>query len=374
MKRKLISFILGVAIAVSALPMHIFANDEIKILLNLEPVEFDQPPLIENGRTLVPFRAILEAMGITVNWNAEEKTITCAKDEKIVSLTIGSNKMIVNDSPVLLDVSPKVVNGRTLVPLRAVSESFNANVDWSSETKTVSIATNLLPLNEITPEFEQEILNSQTSIKQIEITDDNSNVLIIASVEPENFKLSEKAQKIVDKTVPTPEEFLNESLDLCGYKGENGLDELKSEAKEMLEIRGKDFEPLEFMQNYNAFEKDKFVSVIKTTSFYLGGAHPSTLLTAKTYNIETGEEVTLKDVSETLFGKSEEEAFSAIKNTYLEKINSEPGAYFEDAAKTVNEIDGANFYITNNGELVYFFNQYDIAPYASGIFEEKINF
>ena len=114
-------------------------SDNIGVTVNGAEVSFDQPPIIVDNRTLVPLRAIFEAMGATVDWDQETQTVTSSKGDISVSLTIGSNTMYKNGSPVELDVPAQVVNGRTLVPVRAVSEAFGADVDWNQDTKTVII-------------------------------------------------------------------------------------------------------------------------------------------------------------------------------------------------------------------------------------------
>jgi len=143
MKNKLAALFLGACIASTYLTpiwaVKITSIDTITIKLNNETVEFDQQPIIENGRTLVPFRAILEAMGVSVNWDAKTKTITCNKDNNNVSLTIGMEYIEVNGKKLLLDVPAKIENGRTLVPLRAVSEGLGADVYWNEKTRTVEI-------------------------------------------------------------------------------------------------------------------------------------------------------------------------------------------------------------------------------------------
>jgi hypothetical protein len=115
------------------------SSDEIKVLVNGTAVIFDQPPIIQNGRTLVPLRVIFEALGATVNWNQSTQTVTAVRDDTIVSLTIGSNTLNRNGEQVILDVPAQLVGGRTLVPARAVAESFGASVDWDAGTRTVMI-------------------------------------------------------------------------------------------------------------------------------------------------------------------------------------------------------------------------------------------
>jgi hypothetical protein len=112
------------------------------VKVNGEEIVFDTKPIIENGRTLVPFRAIFEALGATVNWNNDVQQVTAQKGDTHVSLIIGDKNMLVNYKMlVALDVAPKIVDSRTLVPLRAISEALNAQVDWDNDLRLVTITT-----------------------------------------------------------------------------------------------------------------------------------------------------------------------------------------------------------------------------------------
>ena len=107
----------------------------IKILLDGQEIAFDQSPIIKDGRTLVPMRAIFEAMGATIEWNGDTQTITGTKDDIVIVMQIGNNAFTKNGQSILIDVPPEIQNSRTLVPTRAVAESFNAKVGWNSETQ-----------------------------------------------------------------------------------------------------------------------------------------------------------------------------------------------------------------------------------------------
>jgi len=113
----------------------------ISVLLDGSPLTFDVPPQTMDGRTLVPLRAIFEALGAEVNWNEATRTVTGTKGDTTVILTIGSTTATVNGRAVTIDVPGTVVNGRTLVPLRFVAESFGVEVNWDGSTRTVSINT-----------------------------------------------------------------------------------------------------------------------------------------------------------------------------------------------------------------------------------------
>ncbi len=97
---------------------------------NDEPVEFDTMPIIEDGRTLVPFRALLEKLGATVEWDEENQVVTATKGEDVIKLTIGKDVALVNDKEVKLDAPARLEEARTLIPLRFVAETFGFTVDY----------------------------------------------------------------------------------------------------------------------------------------------------------------------------------------------------------------------------------------------------
>ncbi len=99
-------------------------------------------PIVNNGRTLVPIRAIIEAFGGMVNWDNATRTVTIVVDEDIIKLTIDNTVASVNNQSVVLDVAPAVHNGRTMLPIRFVAESLNLGVAWEDSTSTVSIISN----------------------------------------------------------------------------------------------------------------------------------------------------------------------------------------------------------------------------------------
>jgi len=117
-------------------------NSKIHVLYNDERISFhkyNQNPEIVNGRTLVPLRSIFEAIGATVEWDDSTQTVTAKKDKTIVSLQIGSAQMNVNGTVKTLDVPATLMNGRTMVPVRAISEAFGCTVGWSDNTQTVTL-------------------------------------------------------------------------------------------------------------------------------------------------------------------------------------------------------------------------------------------
>ena len=92
----------------------------------------DAAPMIQDNRTFVPFRALAEAFGATVEFDATNNTVTAKLDGTTVVLTIGSSVMTVGDEAKTLDVAPFISGDRTMVPVRAVAEAFGFNVEATS--------------------------------------------------------------------------------------------------------------------------------------------------------------------------------------------------------------------------------------------------
>lgn len=139
MKKKFLFTLLTFVLLFLITP-NVYAK-EISVTIDGTLVSFDQPPIIENGRTLVPLRAIFEALGADVIWDGDSRTAFSTKDNTSISITIGSNTLYKNNQPIILDVPAKILNGRTLVPVRAIAESFGCEVKWDGENNHVKILT-----------------------------------------------------------------------------------------------------------------------------------------------------------------------------------------------------------------------------------------
>lgn len=94
----------------------------------------DQKPILEDGRTLVPARGVFEALGATVSWNGNTNTATIRTNSKDVTITIGQKYIVVNAKRIPIDVPAKIINGRTMIPLRAVAEALECEVGWDGAT------------------------------------------------------------------------------------------------------------------------------------------------------------------------------------------------------------------------------------------------
>lgn len=120
-----------------------YANDdEISVFIDGYKVEFDVAPKLINDRTMVPMRKIFEILGYTVEWEESEQKITAKKDETVLVLQIDSCEITKNGETLTTDVPPMISGDTTFVPLRTVSECAGCKVAWNEATSAVFISTN----------------------------------------------------------------------------------------------------------------------------------------------------------------------------------------------------------------------------------------
>jgi flavodoxin len=126
-------------------------------------------PVIIDGRTLVPVRAIVEEMGGSVGWSSETQTAVLEKDGNIIELVIGSTQAKFNDEIYTLDTEPVIINERTMLPIRFIAENFGFDVDWNKDTRTITISD------------EHNEKTTQTNIAETvtETTQNDSKALIV---------------------------------------------------------------------------------------------------------------------------------------------------------------------------------------------------
>ncbi len=137
----------------------------------VEVVFPDQKPILHNDRTMVPLRAIFEALGAEVAWDNDTNTAIAKRGDIYILVQIDNNKLIRNNDVIELDVPAMLLNDRTLVPVRAISEAFGCNVEWVEETLEVVVTTT--PAEETPAE---EVTEEETPAEENkeEVTEENA--------------------------------------------------------------------------------------------------------------------------------------------------------------------------------------------------------
>ena len=132
-----------VAIVLTLSYVSVYAQESIAVLLDGQAISFDVEPQIINSRTMVPMRAIFTALGANVDWVEEHRLIVASKNASIITMMIDMPIMHIGNletneqKTIELDSPPVIVDSRTLVPVRAISDALGVKVDWDSETRSV---------------------------------------------------------------------------------------------------------------------------------------------------------------------------------------------------------------------------------------------
>ncbi|RKD24034.1 hypothetical protein BEP19_06395 [Ammoniphilus oxalaticus] len=115
------------------------ATSNIQLVIEGKTYQPDTPPKIVNGRTLVPIAVVAEALGAKVTWDGKQRKVEISGKSVELSMWIGQAKAILNGQEISMDAPPRIVQDRTLVPLRFIGQALGANVGWDDATRTVVV-------------------------------------------------------------------------------------------------------------------------------------------------------------------------------------------------------------------------------------------
>ena len=135
--KKVLSVLLA-ALVLSTISYAAAANN-IEIIINGEKQQFDQMPIIYEGTTLVPLRGVFEKFGADVNWVPDKRSVIILKGETNIKLAADSSIAVLNGKKTEIDVPPIILNGRLMVPVRFAAENLGVNVSWDETTQTVTL-------------------------------------------------------------------------------------------------------------------------------------------------------------------------------------------------------------------------------------------
>ena len=329
-------------------------DDRITVFYNNKQMTFDVEPVIENGRTLVPLRAIFEIMGCAVYYTEEDgkQIVSARRAEDSLLLTIGENKMYFNDKEIALDVPAQIKDGRTLIPLRAVSEAFACEVYWNGDDKEIYICSPATAYAVGTAKLAETV------------RDEDGNVLIEAVA---YYPVIENSDNIP---------LLDEMNEDFKWEAEKFIEEAKGNegAARLLQFEMKEgaFKPfvyeLTFEQNYNisgefSFTNYKYINTL--------GVHPTTTMESKSFGIGFGEEYSLSDVIDEAC--TEGSLSEYVTNLFVDKLKEiDPEGAETYTYDYVREYIGyVQFYMAPKSVVLYF-NQGDLVPYALGVIRVEI--
>ena len=142
-------YILAILLVTMLFPAKSSAQGSVQLFINGRYIQGDVSPRIENSRTMVPLRLVSETLGYDVKWNKAERSIQIVQAGRTMDLTLNSKVAYVTEKgsrrQVVMDVKPQIINDRSLVPLRFISENFGEKVDWDRTNRTVIVGEGYVP-------------------------------------------------------------------------------------------------------------------------------------------------------------------------------------------------------------------------------------
>ena len=190
LKRKVAIFLLIVSVLLLPLPAAAATDaDQVVVVLTIgssvmtvngAQTEVDPglgtTPVLEQGKTFLPIRTLVEALGGTISYDTSSKAVSISLDEQIIKLTIGSTAATVNGQSQTLDVAPFVSKtGRTMLPLRFIGSNLNSQVAWDSATKQITVTYDVIAEEPI-PTATPWTGNWDTKLGALAISQDGSSI------------------------------------------------------------------------------------------------------------------------------------------------------------------------------------------------------
>ncbi|WP_458411710.1 stalk domain-containing protein [Schinkia sp. CFF1] len=172
----------------------------ISVFVDNNKVAFDQNPVIHGDITLVPLRGVFEKIGAKVDWNTKTQTVKVIKEDKTITLKKGSKDAFINNNLQKLDTDPQLLNNRIMVPLRFISETLNAKVDWNGSTRTITI----------TQQANTQQTSQNDNTNKVVTKDENSTTLTYNDALQKSLAYSyalKQAQKEIDKADESRDDY-----------------------------------------------------------------------------------------------------------------------------------------------------------------------
>lgn len=285
-----------------------YAAEDIKILIDGEEmVQKGQKAVIENDITMIPFRDIFESLDAHVDWIPSTKTIVAVKGLTSVKMQIDSDKIYVNGEEKTVPAAPSLINDTTMVPLRAVSEILESEVDWDMESRIVSVTL---------PETKTEH-KSETKYYTKELNNDEGELLLKVIV----------AYPVFDAGVS---DGLDEINALYKTHSEEFADEAVKQFSEMIQddyVSAADedriFEPMVVVYGYEiAYDKFNFLSLVEQAGVAGGDVFYFDSVTFNTENADILKKEDFVDMSDAEMMSLEPYSFYLYDDKVVLSLNS----------------------------------------------------
>lgn len=221
---------------------HNYTAQPITLMVNEKIIKSNVSPVIINDRTLVPVRAVFEELGAEILWIAETEEIFITIKDDIVLLKVNSNTANINGESKTMESPPKIINGSTMIPLRFVSEALNFDVGWDSSKRIASV-------NSIPEVIEIETEQSTENVTEKSTEQTNESLTQESTEKMTNHTIENTTEKVTNEsTESTTEKATRESTESTTEKSTQNNANTNSQNGEIITIKG------DTKYNYNNVE------------------------------------------------------------------------------------------------------------------------
>ncbi len=323
----------------SILSINTAFGKDITVTVNDMPIPYTQNPVIKNNTTYVPMKQTAEAFGAVVSWNEPTKTVIARKGSNIISACVNSKTLMITKNGktqnIVMETPAYIENGTMFVPLRPLTQVFHANIIWDKNTNIAKITNNSFIISEKT---EQKTIQNKEGVTVWEAHISYPEL-------QRNSEAFSKINEIISNDVHTS---------LSDTENEIVADDINTDLDNML--------PYTFDCTYSiTYLDDNTISILLDYYELTGGAHGMPYRQAYTFDLNTGNQLQLKDI----LNLSETDITEFVKNAFKNNIEQNPDNYFTGAVETVDsEHFMYDFYIEPN-KIIFFTQAYLLEPYAN---------
>lgn len=343
--KKFASLLLTLFLFISMVNPVCAEDNSIKVQLNGEKVLFEVEPRMINNRVLVPMRTIFERLGADVQWDGQNRVVTAKKAGTVVELAVDSRNASITkngeEKKIQLDVSPIIVKGKTLVPVRFIAESLGVQVGWDQANKTVILIDYryfLEALKTEAPNFYEFVSNQYEVINTGEVNDlGNFSLKFASSIDP-SAVISAAVDTNVNTKMNEDSGSVEAAIKLIGWQeilrgsGLENIDKITFDAR---------------FDNNSIYFKSNLFTLLEQYKVIIG----EKWIKADIADLDIPNVNTLEDLKEMQSRPMGEQVLESFINTPMElDVNS-----FAQAKAVINGlitlVDDEHFTVTNKGDV-----------------------
>ncbi len=369
--KKILAGALAAALLCAPASLQVSAHPPVTVIVDGRVLTFDQPPVIQDDRTLVPMRAIFQALGAQVYWDESLQTVTALAAGDTLQFRIGDADLYKNGQLLYtMAVPAQIINERTLVPVRAIAESFGAAVSWDEPSYTVTIQsqnggqTPALPDQSVQPEESNGTQTIQSEPKPggftAEIRAADGTAVLTVKLECELLEQKKSTADAINMLM----------AEAAFAEGQGFLREYSDAAQKAYAAHPNNFQPYFYLGSYRLTRNDgNYASFLGAADSFTGTSEKK-LCSSHTFSLASGKQATMGE----LFPDSQSELEDLFRSGFQAMIKEKPDEFYRDAeTRLERQLGSVGFYLTKDGAAFYLPPE-SIAPADAGLVSFEVTY